>query len=125
MFNTAPGGRPNGQFNNLESVLTISASPASSNLTTAFTASVVTYSGGGALASTFYAVAMANNATMMAINTVCTDSSPATSGNFSGVRGQVEHDYFVRKLLDHRTRRHVQPFCCIPSRYTAPAIKPD
>ena len=98
VFNYPPGGggRATGQYNNLESVLTIPASPGSSQLTNAFTASVVDYSGGGALAGIFYAIAQANNTTAYAINSVCTDSAIANSGQFTGVREQIEFDYFVR-----------------------------
>jgi hypothetical protein len=60
---------------------------------------VVDYDGrGGALAGIFYASAMSNNATLWGLNTVCTDSDVANNnpGPYTGVREQIECDYFVR-----------------------------
>ena len=94
VFNTAL--RATGAYGNLESVLTIPAGATTANLSNAFTASVHDYGGNGAQAINTYAIAGANNATLWGIQTVCTDSSPATSGMFTGVREQIEFDYFVR-----------------------------
>jgi len=95
VFNTT--NRATGQYNNLESVLTIPASPASCNLTNAFTASVHDYGGRGALAATLYAMAGVNNATIYALNTVCTDRNGTNPypTPLTNVREQIELDYFV------------------------------
>jgi hypothetical protein len=97
VFNTI--NRGTGQYNNLESVLTIPAGNTSANLTNAFTASVHDYGGKGALASTFYAIAGASNCVIWAQNSVCTDRAGPPHGPYAtpltNVRQQIENDYFV------------------------------
>lgn len=101
VFNTNPGFRPNGQYNNLESVLTIPAGSTNCNLTNAFTASVHDYGGTGALAATFYALAGASGtptqqAVVWSQNSVCTDRSGNTlPAPLMYIRQQIENDYFV------------------------------
>ena len=96
VFNTPV--RPDGQFNNLESVLTIPAGNPSCNLTGAFGASVVDYGGDGALAGLFYATAGVGDAVLWGLNTVCTDSWTVNNnpGPYNNVREQNEYDFFVR-----------------------------
>ena len=94
VFSTA--ARATGQYNNFESVLTLPAGSANTNLAGAITGSVVDYQGNGAQAGIFYATAMVNNATMWGLNTVCADSPVSNQGAFTGVFLENEIDFFVR-----------------------------